>query len=358
VRGSWESDNLTAVVRLFLRNREVLEGLESGLARLVQPARKALHARNRNSRGGSRRNIAAHYDLGNDFFAAFLDETMTYSCGIFPTHETSLRDASIEKYDRLCRKLDLGPGDRLIEIGTGWGGFALHAASTYDCRITTTTISARQHALASARVHERGLSGRVDVLLADYRDLEGRYDKLISIEMIEAVGHRHYRRYFDKCAELLEPHGLAAIQAITIQDRYYAAARREVDFIKRYIFPGGCIPSTSVLAEAAAPTDLRLVDLEDIGLHYPETLRRWRERFEASWPRLRALGYPDHLRRLWRFYFAYCEGGFDEAALGDVQLVFAKPRAALSSNAPGSAKRARRNGSSPPRWARGLVEAS
>ncbi|HSH76304.1 MAG TPA: cyclopropane-fatty-acyl-phospholipid synthase family protein [Longimicrobiales bacterium] len=327
VERGWDTDDLTAVVRVLVRNRDVLDGLEKGLARLARPARTLLHARNRNTRRGSRRNILAHYDLGNDFFAEFLDETMTYSCGIFSSPECSMRAASIRKYDRLCRKLELGPGDRVIEIGTGWGGFALHAASTYGCRVTTTTISERQHALASRRVEEAGLSGRVQVLRRDYRDLRGRFDKLVSIEMIEAVGHQYFGRYFRTCADLLEPHGLAAIQAITIQDRFYESARREVDFIKRYIFPGSCIPSLSVLAAATAPTDLRLVALEDITRHYGETLRRWRRRFESNWARIRSLGYPEELRRLWRFYFCYCEGGFDEAAIGNVQLLFAKPRA-------------------------------
>jgi cyclopropane-fatty-acyl-phospholipid synthase len=325
----WDADDLTELARVFLRNREVLDGLDGGLARLAVPLRLLAHARNRNTKSGSRRNIHAHYDLGNDFFAEFLDETMTYSCGIFDSPGSSLRDASLEKYDRLCRKLELAPGDRLVEIGTGWGGFAVHAAATYGCRVTTTTISDAQRRLATERIARAGLADRIDVIGRDYRDLVGMFDKLVSIEMIEAVGHQYYRAYFDKLTGLLEPDGLAAIQAITIQDRLYETARDQVDFIKRYVFPGSCIPSVSALAGAAAPTDLRLVHLEEIGPHYAETLRRWRSAFHTAWPRILAHGYPAHMRRLWDFYFCYCEAGFDEGILGNVQLVFAKPRAVL-----------------------------
>ncbi|MDH3271484.1 MAG: cyclopropane-fatty-acyl-phospholipid synthase family protein [Gemmatimonadota bacterium] len=331
VHGEWTADDLAALVRLLVRNRDVLDGLESGWARLAQPARRLLHTLNRNTVRGSARNIQAHYDLGNDFFAIFLDETLTYSAGIFSRPGGSLRDASIAKYDRLCRKLELGPDDHVVEIGSGWGGFAIHAASRYGCRVTTTTISREQRALATRRIEDAGLGGRVTVLLQDYRELRGRFDKLVSIEMIEAVGHHYFGTFFERCAALLEPQGLAAIQAITIQDRFYESARREVDFIKRYIFPGSCIPSISVLARAAAPTDLRLVHLDDLTPHYAETLRRWRARFMDRWDSISALGFDDRFRRLWEFYFCYCEGGFDEALLGSVQLTFAKPAATAPS---------------------------
>ena len=329
VDGAWTTPDLTALVRLLVRNREVLDGLETGLARLVQPARALLHAWNRNTRRGSARNIRAHYDLGNDFFAAFLDETLTYSAGVFERPDATMRDASIAKYDRLCRKLSLGPDDHVLEIGSGWGGFALHAAGRYGSRVTTTTISPAQHALATERVRAAGLADRVSVLLKDYRELTGSFDKLVSIEMIEAVGHQYFGTFFHRCADLLRPHGLAAIQAITIQDRFYEAARREVAFIKRYIFPGSCIPSVSVLAGAAAPTDLRLVHLDDMTPHYAETLRRWRARFLERWHEIEPLGFDARFRRLWEFYFCYCEGGFDEAVLGSLQLLFAKPGAAV-----------------------------
>lgn len=327
VDGAWSTMDLTALVRLMLRNRDVLDDLDGGPARLAKPARAALHALNRNTLRGSARNIRAHYDLGNDFFSCFLDETLTYSAGIFTRAEGSLRDASIAKYDRICRKLALGENDHVLEIGTGWGGFALHAADRYGCRVTTATISAEQHALATRRVAEAGLTDRVRVILRDYRELEGRYDKLVSIEMIEAVGHQYFETFFHRCAGLLKDDGLAAIQAITIQDRLYESARREVDFIKRYIFPGSCIPSISVLAGAAAATDLRLAHLEDLTPHYAETLRRWRSRFRDNWPTIAELGFDESFRRLWEFYFSYCEGGFEERTLGSVQLTFAKPAA-------------------------------
>lgn len=327
VHGEWTTDDLTALVRLFLRNREVLDGLETGAARLVQPVRALAHGLNRNTRKGSRRNIQAHYDLGNEFFSLFLDETLTYSAGLFEGEDRTLYEASVAKYDRICRKLGLRPEHHVVEIGSGWGGFALHAAGRYGCRVTTTTVSRRQHELASERVHEAGLSDRVTVLLDDYRDLRGSFDRLVSIEMIEAVGHQYLETFFERCAALLRPDGIATIQAITIQDRFYESARREVDFIKRYIFPGSCIPSISVLARAAAPTDLRLVHLDDMAADYAETLRRWRERFMQQWPAIEELGFDEAFKRLWDFYFCYCEGGFDEAVLGTVQMTFAKPDA-------------------------------
>jgi cyclopropane-fatty-acyl-phospholipid synthase len=327
IRDEWSSPELSDVMRLFARNREALDGLERGWARLARPALAVLRFLNRNTRRGSARNIHAHYDLGNDFFASFLDETMTYSCGIFEGRRTSMREASVAKYDRICRKLELGPDDHVIEIGSGWGGFAIHAASHYGCRVTTTTISREQHRLATERVADAGLDDRVTVLLSDYRDLEGTYDKLVSIEMIEAVGHQYLDTYFEKCTSLLAPNGMAAIQAITVQDSWYDPRQRQVDFIKRYIFPGSFVPAISALTKSTAGTDLRLVHLEDITAHYAETLRRWRERFQENWNEVSALGFDEQFRRLWEFYFCYCEGGFAEAVLGTVQLVFAKPLA-------------------------------
>ncbi len=328
--GWWDADDLTALVQLMVRNRGVLDSLETGWARLAQPVRGVWHTLRRNTRRGSRRNIAAHYDLGNEFFAEFLDDTLTYSCGIFEHPETTLRDASIAKYDRLCRKLELERSDHVIEIGTGWGGFALHAAGQYGCRVTTTTISHAQHALATQRVAAAGLSDRVTILQRDYRDLTGTYDKLVSIEMIEAVGHRFYEVFFRKCAELLRPGGRMALQAITIDPRFYHRARREVDFIKRYIFPGANIPSLPVLRAAAEKrARLSLLHLEDITPHYAETLKRWRQNFAARWDRLRALGFSEEFRRLWQFYFCYCEGGFRERFLGDVQMVFERDPATV-----------------------------
>jgi len=323
--GRWEADELCAALRIMARNRRVMESLETGLARLAAPLRRAAHALRRNTRAGSRRNIAAHYDLGNEFFALFLDETLMYSCALFEDPDMSLADASIAKLDAICRKLQLAPGQRVLEIGTGWGGFALHAAAKYGCHVTTTTISPSQHRLASERVRAAGLESQVDVLLQDYRDLTGTFDRVVSIEMIEAIGHRQFGEFFRRAAERLARDGRMVLQSITIADAHYAAARDDVDFIKRYIFPGCCIPSVSALTSAMAESsDLRLVHLDDIGLHYATTLRHWRIRFLANLARVKAMGYPDEFIRMWEFYLAYCEAGFAERTLGDVQMVLTR----------------------------------
>jgi cyclopropane-fatty-acyl-phospholipid synthase len=326
LKGWWATDDLAGLVALLVRHQTVKTSLERGWARLARPVRALAHALRRNTRRGSRRNIAAHYDLGNAFFQEFLDETLTYSCGVFERPDSTLREASEAKYDRLCRKIALRPEDHVVEIGTGWGGFALHAAQRYGCRVTTTTISHAQYQLARERVSAAGLTDRITVLDRDYRDLTGRYDKLVSIEMIEAVGHQYYRAFFAKCAELLKPAGAMALQAITILDSQYERARREVDFIKQYIFPGSCIPSVAALRDACTrASDLQIVDVEDITPHYVTTLRRWRENFIARWDRIRAQGFGEEFRRLWELYFCYCEGGFREHYLGDVQIVLARP---------------------------------
>jgi cyclopropane-fatty-acyl-phospholipid synthase len=326
--GAWECSDLTALVRMLVRNRDLLDRMETGLARLGGALLRAWHARRRNSRGGSRRNIAEHYDLGNDLFRLFLDESMMYSSGIHRSADEPLEAAQFRKLDRICRKLSLTPNDHLVEIGTGWGGMALHAARHYGCRVTTTTISKEQHALAVERIAAAGLSDRVTVLLEDYRDLSGAFDKLVSIEMIEAIGHQFLDTYFAKVSSLLAPHGLALIQAITIEDHRYERALRNVDFIQRYIFPGSFIPSVAAMTGAMArATDLKLFNLEDIGPSYAVTLRQWRERFDARLDAVRALGYPERFVRMWHFYLAYCEGGFLERSIGDVQLLLAKPGA-------------------------------
>ncbi len=324
--GWWETDDLPSLAQLMVRNRSVLDGLESGGGNLLGVLHRAWHALRRNTRTGSRRNIHAHYDLGNDFFSTFLDESLTYSCGIFERPESTLYDASIAKYDRLCHKLELSARDHVIEIGTGWGGFALHAAERYGCRVTTTTISREQYRHAQGRVAQAALGNRVTVLDRDYRDLRGSFTKLVSIEMVEAVGHEYLHQFFQKCAALLAPGGRMGLQSITIPDEHYNRARREIDFIKRYIFPGSCIPSLERLRTAAARAGLVLVHHEDITSHYAETLRRWRENFVARWERVSALGFSEEFRRLWEFYFAYCEGGFRERFLGDVQLAFGRDK--------------------------------
>jgi cyclopropane-fatty-acyl-phospholipid synthase len=320
--GHWSAADLTGAMRLLLKNREALDAMEGGLSRLSAPLRLAAHWLHRNTRAGSRRNIAAHYDLGNEFFRLFLDETMMYSCAIFEHPAMTLAEASAAKLEAVCAKLELGPGDHVLEIGTGWGGFALHAAGRHGCRVTTTTISPSQYALARERVRAAGLEDRVTVLLEDYRDLGGRYDKLVSIEMIEAIGHRQFEEFFRVSADRLAPGGAMLLQSIVIDDRHYMRARDEVDFIKRYIFPGCCIPSLGALAQAmAAASDLHIEDVEDIGPHYATTLARWRDNFLARLAEVHALGYPDEFVRMWEFYLCYCEAGFAERALGDVQLL-------------------------------------
>jgi cyclopropane-fatty-acyl-phospholipid synthase len=328
--GYWESADLTRLIRLLLRNRAVLDELETGTARLKAPIQRLLHSINRNTRNGSRRNIAAHYDLGNDFFALWLDASMMYSAAVFPSADATLEEASAAKNELICRKLALGSSDRLLEIGTGWGGFALHAARHHGCRITTVTISREQCELARRRIEAAGLTDRVEVLLADYRDLDasvhGRFDKLVSIEMIEAVGHEYQPELFAKCSEMLEPHGAMLLQAITIADQQYERARRSVDFIQRYIFPGSCLTSIANMSRlVAARTDFNIAHLEDIGFHYALTLAEWRARFERRLDDIRALGYSEPFLRMWRYYFCYCEAGFLERAIGDVQLLLLKP---------------------------------
>jgi cyclopropane-fatty-acyl-phospholipid synthase len=330
MRGYWTSAQLVDVVRLFALNMAALDGLEGGLAVLTAPLRKAVHALRRNSRAGSRRNIAAHYDLGNDFFRLFLDETLMYSAATFEYPGQSLYDAQVARLDRMCRKLDLRASDHLLEIGTGWGGLALHAARHFGCRVTTTTISREQWKLARERVRDAGLEDRVEVLCADYRELsvdEGeQYDKLISVEMIEAIGDQQYDTYFRRCADLLAPEGAMLLQSITIADQRYERARRSVDFIQRYIFPGSCIPSVAALTRSIArASDLRVFDLDDIGPHYATTLAHWRQNFRANLPAIRALGHDEKFVRMWEYYLCYCEGGFAERVIGDVQMLLVKP---------------------------------
>jgi len=321
----WHCDNLVGLIRLLAINRDLLDGMESGTAKIGGWLMKAAHAFTRNTRAGSKKNIAAHYDLGNDLFKLFLCKNMMYSSAIFTDEKETLETASDRKLERICRKLDLKPGDHLIEIGTGWGGMALYAAKNFGCRVTTTTISKEQHALASQRIAEAGLSDRVTLLLQDYRDLEGTYDKLVSIEMIEAIGHQYLDTYMAKCTSLLKPDGLALIQAITIEDHRYEQALHSVDFIKRYIFPGSFIPCVNAMVNAAAQSGpLRLLNLEDIGPSYARTLHEWRKRFMSQLDQVRALGYDDRFIKMWEFYLAYCEGAFMERTISDVHLLFAR----------------------------------
>ena len=324
--GEWDCADLVGLVQLLVRNRDLLDAMERGPARLGGWAMRGWNALRRNTRDGARRNIAAHYDLGNAFFRLFLSEDLMYSSALYAGDDDTLEAASTRKLDRICDKLRLGPDDHVVEIGTGWGGFAVHAARTRGCQVTTTTISREQHALASQRVVDAGLQDRVTVLLSDYRDLQGQYDKLVSIEMIEAIGAQYLDTYFATLGRLLKPEGLALVQAITIEDHRYEQALRSVDFIKRHIFPGSFIPSVAaMLAAKTRSSDLALVHLEDFGPSYARTLHDWRERFLARREDVRAQGFDERFLRMWNFYLAYCEGGFRERSIGVAHVLMAKP---------------------------------
>lgn len=326
IHGDWHCDDLVALVRLLVRNRDLLDGMERGPARIGGWLLRGWNRLRRNSREGSRRNIAAHYDLGNDFFALFLSPDLMYSSAVFSGAGDSLETASRRKLDRICQQLQLQPGDRVVEIGTGWGGFALHAAQHYGCHVTTTTISAEQHALAAQRVAEAGLQERVTLLMQDYRDLQGQFDKLVSIEMIEAIGAEYLDTYMATLQRLLKPDGVALLQAITIEDQRYEQARRSVDYIKRFVFPGSFIPSiNAILAAKTRACDLQLIAQQDFGHSYALTLRAWRQRFLAQLPAVRAQGFDERFCRLWEFYLAYCEGGFLERSIGVSHLLLARP---------------------------------
>jgi cyclopropane-fatty-acyl-phospholipid synthase len=325
--GHWECDDLTALVQAMALNPELSSGLlRDAKSRWLRPLLWLGHRRRRNTARQSRRNISAHYDLGNQFFELFLDPTLTYSCGIFEEPSATLEEAQTAKYDRICRKLELRPEHDVLEIGTGWGGFAIHAARHYGCRVVTTTISREQFEEARRRIHAAGLSDRVTTLNQDYRDVRGRYDRLVSIEMIEAVGADFLTTFFATCSRHLSADGLMLLQAILTPDSSYEDSLRSVDFIKRYVFPGGQLPSVGAICKAVAnATDLRLTDLEDLTPHYATTLRCWHAAFSARRAKARALGYPERLLRLWDLYLCACEGNFRERKIGVAQLVFAKP---------------------------------
>lgn len=330
-QGLWDSPDLVALIRLGARNAAAMDGARRRLSPLVRPVQLARALRRPSNRRRRRRDIAAHYDLGNELFRHMLDPTMTYSCALFEDPEDSLEQAQRRKLELVCQTLELGPGDRVLEIGTGWGSFALHAAASRGCHVTTTTISREQHDYASALVRDAGLQDRITVLSRDYRDLAGRYDKLVSIEMIEAVGWRNTGRFLGVCSRLLEPDGAMLLQAITIDDRAYEVEKASRSFIKQRIFPGGSLPSLVALTRnLARETDLQLIHLHDLTSHYVPTLRRWRERFLAHAEELEAHGYDKAFQRLWTLYLAYCEAGFAERRIGDVQLLLAKPSSRLA----------------------------
>jgi cyclopropane-fatty-acyl-phospholipid synthase len=328
VDGLWDSPDVTAVMRLAARNVEGIDRFRRRLAPLRAPFQRVFGALLKTqTRRRAKRSIAAHYDLGNELFEAMLDPTMMYSCALFERPGMTLEEASTAKLERVCERLALGPDDHVVEIGTGWGGFAVHAAATRGCRVTTTTISREQHDWALDRVRRAGLEDRVTVLLEDYRDLSGTYDKLVSLEMIEAVGWRHFGTFFEKCSSLLAPDGLMLLQAITIDDRAYDVEKAGASFINTYVFPDGCLPSHEVIGRCVARrTDMQMLALEDLTPHYAETLRRWRENFLSNVERLEGLGYDARFQRLWTLYLSYCEAGFAERRIGDVMLLLAKPR--------------------------------
>jgi cyclopropane-fatty-acyl-phospholipid synthase len=329
MKGLWTCDDLAVLARILARNIDTLDTMDGGAAQLARRVQGALAAATRrNTRAGSRKNIARHYDLSNELFGLFLDESMTYSSAIFEREEATLGEAQVAKLERICERLDLEPADHLLEIGTGWGALAIHAAREYGCRVTTTTVSREQHRLATERVRAAGLEDKIVVLLSDYRDLRGQYSKLVSVEMIEAVGHEYLDEYFRACGALLAPDGLMLLQAIAIADQHHEKHRRSVDFIKEYIFPGSCIPSvTTMVTSATRATDLRLSNLEDLTPHYARTLKIWRERFLARLPDVRRLGFDESFVRMWEYYLAYCEGAFEERYLGCVHMLFTKPQA-------------------------------
>lgn len=323
----WDVDDLTVLSRIMVLNMDMLDRMERGLGWILQIFRLVGHTAKYNSRKGSKRNIIAHYDLGNELYRSFLDPTMMYSSAIYPNKSSSLEEASYHKLETICKKLDLRPTDRVIEIGTGWGGFAIHAARNYGCHVTTTTISDAQYAEAKCRILAAGLSGRITLLKSDYRDLQGSFDKLVSIEMVEAVGRKFLPTFFKKCEDLLADNGMMLLQAITIRDNKYDQYARSVDFIQRHIFPGGHILSiTRMLNLITQKTDMVVRDLEDFGLDYARTLHDWRKRFTKAFPSLQEHGYDERFRRLWEYYLCYCEGGFQEQSISVVHIVASRPK--------------------------------
>lgn len=326
MQGSWDTPDLLKVIRIFVRNMSLLEQMDASASLAGRMGAKLFHWLRRNTLGGSRRNIAAHYDLSNDFFGLILDKSMAYSAGIFRHDSDTLETASREKFKHICERLQLGPQDHLLEIGTGWGGLAIHAARHYGCRVTTTTISKEQHCYATEWVRREGLQDRITLLLKDYRELEGSFDKLVSVEMIEAVGPQYYSEYFSRCSSLLKPEGLMLIQAITISDQRYAQSLGNTDFIKRYIFPGGQLPSNAIIcSHLAEDTDMQLIGLEDITRDYALTLQAWTERFNSRLADVRKQGFNETFIRMWRYYMAFCEGGFRERVIHTAQFLMAKP---------------------------------
>ena len=328
--GLWECDDIVALIRILIQNQNVMNKFDSGIASLAKPINKSIHRRRKNTLSGSKKNILAHYDLSNEFYQLWLDDTMTYSCGIFENKDSTMKEASIKKLDSLINKLDVKPGDTILEIGTGWGSFACHAAKEYGCKVVTTTISDSQYDYAKKKISLENLEGQVTLLKEDYRNLTGSYDKIVSIEMIEAVGHENIPTYFKKVSELLTNGGKFALQGITYNDQKFDTYKHSVDFINKYIFPGACLISLSqVLDTLKKDTNLILNDLLDITSHYAKTLNIWRENFLSKRDKISSLGFDDNFIRLWEFYLVYCEAGFIEQNIGDYQFLFTKKEGLL-----------------------------
>ena len=333
MNGYWSSPNLTNVIRIFAVNQQLTEKLETKFNFFIKPLFKLIHYLNKNSIKNSQKNISAHYDLSNDFFKLFLDETMMYSSAIFKNKSQSLHHASLNKLDIICKKLQLKSTDHIIEIGTGWGGFAIYAAEKYGCRVTTTTISRQQYSFAKELIKKKGLTKQINLLFKDYRHLSGQFDKLVSIEMIEAVGHHYYPEYFKQVSSLLKPTGMGLIQAITIRDQRYNEAVKTVDFIQKYIFPGSCIPSIDIIQSTITRhTDLIISDLENINVHYAKTLTLWQKSFNKNSKKIMSLGFDERFMKMWNYYFSYCAGGFQERAINDFHILLSKPLNRLPQN--------------------------
>ena len=323
--GYWKTNDLVSLIRVIFENKNIMNQMDSGLAIIFKPLNAIIHWFNKNSLSGSKKNILSHYDLSNDFYQLWLDQTMTYSCGIFKDNETTMQEASIEKLDRLCRKLNLNENDSILEIGTGWGSLAIHAAKNYGCQITTTTISDAQYSLAKNKIIKEGLQDKITIIKEDYRNLTGKFDKIISIEMIEAVGHEYVATYFKKVSSLLKNDGLFAMQGITYNDQKFDTYKNSVDFIKKYIFPGSCLISVSQVTDVMKKyTDFSLSHLEDITIHYATTLKKWRINFLNEISSIKKLGFSDEFINMWEFYLVYCEAGFRERNIGDYQFIFSK----------------------------------
>ncbi len=323
--GYWSSEDVLSLMRIVIKNRNVLLSLNKGFSKLFSPINKIIHCTKQNTIRGSKKNIIAHYDLSNDFYKLWLDPSMTYSCAFFKNNDTSLEEASIEKIDRICRKLNLSEKDSVLEIGTGWGSFAIYAAKKYGCSITTTTISDNQYKYAKSLIEKEGLGDKIELVNKDYRELNGQYDKVVSIEMIEAIGYQYVEMFFSKLSSLLKTNGLIGLQGITYNDQNFDTFKDSVDFIKKYIFPGSCLISIAqIINVLKSKTDLAMIDMEDITRHYPVTLKKWRENFMSVVPEVKKMGYSQSFINMWEYYFLYCEAGFLERNIGDFQLVFAK----------------------------------